>query len=296
MAKKSPTNFFKIEYCEWDEQEPYRVQIDNDPDIEPEVIECTNSMDIKDAMSAITAYGDSIKFGIYSRVDARGKMMSEPGLHFYANGGPLNGFRGTNLAVVSTDYTGSFPVPVPHIDEYPNGWAQVNMRRGKFYLSHFSKSSEVVRSRKHDFVDLWLMGVPVLVRVYPFNQNKDEDGLGWFDKVLRTWMEPDATKAAELREMGIAKASNSRKVYEAGKRAANMPSKPITTRRGQVNGAVEIVTNTGEIVNVGNLPHCTILGVDKRGNRFTFQLDGTAPRLAEVARAADLGYTFVLPE
>jgi hypothetical protein len=181
------------------------------------------SQEVTEAKSALYALSDFVVFEDFDLT------VSEEGFHVKkAKVGLLTAFRATNIAVVSTDYQGSFfdgLMDIPSDEENPTGWAVVNRRRGRFYTTPIQKDGDgFARARKHDFIDEMLAGFGLEIHVRGFNSNKDESGMGPADKVVHSWtLDPEEARA--FRAEGYKNANARRQLRKEYLRA-----------RGQVQG------------------------------------------------------------
>lgn len=182
--------------------------------------------EMENGKSALRAAVDFYRFNNY------GHPQTTFGLHLYKDAN-LRSFMGTNLGVVSDQYDGDLPIPRPE-----SGWMQVNIRNGRFYLSKFNPEYAELRSRKHDFIDAYILGYGIDIRVLPWNVGNGNN-LGLATALMNTWKEPDDQKAYQLKVDGYKKVA-----------ARNFANKDIVRARrtgSELSGAVSgaILLNVG---------------------------------------------------
>ena len=162
------------------------------------VIGSQDTAQMEEGKSALRAAVDLIRHGLYSH------PLTTTNLHIYKKSGEFRNLPYmSNIGVISSTYAGDLPFPVPNETEYPEGWAQLNLRAGRYRLSAFNPKYEALRSRKHDFVQMMLEGYTLIIRVLPWNVNKGDDGMGLADHLLATWMEEDDEVAWQMRIDGF---------------------------------------------------------------------------------------------
>lgn len=196
--------------------------------------------EMENGKSALRAAVDFYRFGKYSH------PFTAVGLHFYANAN-LKAFMATNVGVVSAQYDGNFPTPRPD-----NDWAQLNLRNGKYYLTKFNKEYADLRNRKHDFIDAYVMGLGVDIRVLPWNVgNGDNQGLA--TTLMATWKETDDVKANAAQIEGY-KRAQARTFVNKEIQKATKYGISVAELTGDVSGALVLHIDSGEYVPVSALP------------------------------------------
>jgi hypothetical protein len=239
------------------------------------------------AMSAISAFGDVLKFGWHDH------PLTDINVHIKK--GALNGaFMESEIGYISTKYAGDLPFPIPHPSEYPEGWALISVLDEVYSIDHIPHNRRGFACRKHSYMNLVLRGGGLHVRLYPLNYNKDNNGLGWWDKVLMGWEETNLEKAEKIANDNINESNEKKEIYKKTK--AFTQNGGIVTRRGAATGSVVIVTREGEEVDITHKEPCVLLGIDRRGKRHSMVWDERETSRAQVAAAADIGYTFILEE
>ena len=267
---------------------------------EIDVNECRGNMDIYDAKSMMTAAGDHLRFQKYAH------KLTTPELHIYTDIGDFTKkMRVNGIGKVHYTYSGDLPIPVPHLEDHPSGWAVLNRRNGIFYLSHLGKG-ENANARKHDFLMYLMQGNGFNIRVTPFNSKKNKETCwGWADRLVASWLETDDEKAAAIRSEGIRNRQISDYLYEPVRQAkqqngGTLPSvETIVSQRSLSNGSIIVTSVTGELVDLATISLGTQLRVYTKGNRDNFGMEwnGTPANRLQWARIADTrGWSVKIPE
>lgn len=231
----------------------------------------TGQEEMENGKSALRAAIDFYRFGKWNHKE------TAVGLHLKADAN-LRAFMATNLGVISAQYDGDLPIPRPE-----SGWAQVNLRNGRFYLSRFNKEYAEFRERKHDFVDAYIMDMGIDIRVLPWNVgNGDNQGLA--TTLLNTWKELDDAKALKMKYDGYNRVNAARyaeteivKAKKAGVRFEEVA--------GPVNGAIVLNTDNGQ-VQLSSLKQGRYKVTENGNFMFTVNWDGgiyAASRLKQIA-------------
>jgi hypothetical protein len=275
MAKKVVAKFYELERDEKGGLVNVIITAKNEQYIN--IGSQNGSTDYDNAKSAINAASDLLKFGKYEHPE------TAVGIHF--NNRDVNTMFDTNIAVVSTQYVGT-KYPRPSELEHPMGWAQLNVRNNRYYLSHLSKWECATRSRKHDFIDALLGGNGIKIRVVPINFTKGEDGLGVIDKIVASWEEPDMDKANKMRDEGIAKAQLRRSIQSAVTQKA-VEEQTIAPANMAIN---LVILSTGEVVDITKHESCTVEVHDRRGAIASQKWDGSAYSRVRMIEIAQRGY------
>lgn len=247
------------------------------------------SQDIQDAKSALYAGSDLLRHARYDH------ELTQPGLHLLTEAN-LNAWRATNLGVVSIYFENNseLGIPVPSEDEYPEGWAQLNRRNKRFYLSHISKDWRITRARKHDFIDGYLEGMGYNIRVLPFNANKDPQGMGAADYVLLSWLEDDDAKASEIRIDGISRAQTRNQIRKPARQYIRRHgSAPVESENGSNgNGEPIMVVKAGskQRFDISKLPAQTVTVINNRKQPVSITWDGSWSAVSAFKEIARMGY------
>ncbi len=213
---------FSDKFVEVFDEKGRLVSVLVNPEAEESFAVGTNGQEeMENGKSALRAAVDFYRFGKWNHKET---MV---GLHLRADAN-LNAFMATNLGVISAQYDGDLPIPRPQ-----SGWAQVNLRNGRFYLSRFNKEYAELRERKHDFVDAYILGYGIDIRVLPWNTGNG-DNLGLASTLMRTWKESDDEKAMALKIEGYKKVT-----------ARQLVNKDIVTARKK---GTELPTVSGAVV------------------------------------------------
>lgn len=220
------------------------------------------------AKSAIMAAGDFFKFRRYEHPE------TGVGLHFYATKAS-NNFFGIGIAAISVDYDGN-KYPVPSLEDYPLGWASLNVRNGRYYLTPFTETEALTRSRKHDMIDGILKGYEFQVRVRPF--------AAWMEEVLKTWEETDMAKANAMRDAGIAKRQLNRQL-QAVVTTKNVEKQAISDEAINL-----VVKSTGEVVDITKHAPCVVNVHDRRGVVVSVNWDKSAHARCRLQEVSTRGY------
>lgn len=271
-----------------------------------ELIPVGRNNDIENAKSALRAAGDFFKFGVYAN------PLSDPELHLYRqkNGVDLD-LRtihyGTNLGVISTQYAGNLPIPVPHPSEYPEGWAQINKHGPEYFLTHFTQEFRAIRCEKHRWIRDMFLGFGLDIWVLPFNVNKGQKGLGYADTLVNTWAAP-LEEAIALRNAGFDKAEMNRYMNRLVVQTRNQSptgviaadSRVVDTTTGEINASVMLLQKDGTYVDLNSLPKPCLITVDdgkkaKRNIKWTGRFEDRL-RLMQVAAGAARGWTVEIPD
>lgn len=227
-------NQFSKQFVEvYDEKERLVSVLVNPEAEESYAIGSNGQEDMENGKSALRAAVDFYRFNLY------GHPMTTEGLHLYKDAN-LKSFYATNLGVVHESYAGDLPIPRPKA-----GWEQVNIRNGRFYLTKFNKEYDELRSRKHDFIDGYLKGYGVDIRVLPWNVGNG-DNLGLASTLMRTWKESDDEKAMAMKVEGYQKVA-ARTFLNKEIRKAHATGQPVAEIASSVSGAVVIHTSDGDV-------------------------------------------------
>lgn len=247
------------------------------------IVISSQGKDADDALSALYSLSDTLRHGRYDHV------LTQVGLHIVTDS-DLNGWRGTDLGVVGVNLEDdSLGIPIPYEQDYKNGWAQINIRNYRYYLSHFGKA-EIVRTRKHDFVDAILQGYGFEIGIACINANKDEHGLGVVDYVLASWEEDDDAVAAQIRLDGIQRGQAKRQLRRAwavGKRRglgvtsnddeSEEDDEEPQGKNGKKNGAIWLTSyvNPEEKFDLSQLPHQSVKIYENPRRPMSLSWDGS---------------------
>lgn len=269
-----------------------------------ELIPVGRNNDINNAKSALRAAGDFFKFGVYAN------PLSDPELHLYRqkNGVDLD-LRSvhymTNLGVISTQYAGDLPIPVPHPSEYPEGWAQINKHGPEYFLSHFTEEFRELRCEKHRWLRDLFLGFGFDIWVLPFNVNKGQNGLGYADTLINTWAAP-LEEAIALRNAGFDKADSRRfmnklvnKAYQQSGGKIDPEARVVDKFTGEVNGSIMLMQKDGTFIDLNELPVPCMVRVDDGKNQHNIRWTGDFRdrlRFLQVSQGAAKGWTVEIPD
>lgn len=277
-------NWFTTEYREED-QELLNVAILG---VTMEDIGSLTSQDMLDGRSALYAGSDYLRHGRYDH------ELTQVGLHLFPEAN-LTGWRGTNLGVVSIyfEHGAELGIPIPTEEEYEEGWAVLNRRNGRFYLSHISEQWRITRARKHDFVDGYITGMGFNIRVLPWNINKNpETGLGAADAVLLSWLEDDDEKAAQIRIDSISRRQTKDQLNKPVRRVLRQNGGQPPAEKSNGNGEPIMVIKAGSTkrFDITKLPHQTVTVINNRKQPVSVSWDGTWSSRERFKEAAKQGY------
>lgn len=195
--------------------------------------------------SAVTAWVDLARYGRYP-----GAIQ---GLHPSVD---LNevAFMASNIAVISPTAINEWGLPVPTEEQAPLGFAAVDLYMGRYVIRPFStekneygESEMTRRSRKHGFVDGYLLGYGFSLRVPVFLR-------GWLETVLTNAYITDDTKAEEARSQALSRWFNNEKVLKPAWQKATEDAKDSEVPVPDQGKIMFRVVKSGERVDMDNLP------------------------------------------
>ena len=199
--------------------------------------------------AAVYAAMDLLRHGDYTH------PLTQVGFHMkVSRGDKANKFIQKNIGAVMVGAVipDGITLPYPTIEEYPDGWAQIN-RVNKLYVIGQPEDS-VAFSRKHNYVDGIMQGYTFRVFIPAYlARPAAEDSQAWIEAMLENWLETNDTKALQMRNDRINSMFDRQKMYAPIARAKTNGGLTAEDFNG-TNAETPITMVDNTVVPLGELP------------------------------------------
>jgi len=265
------------------------VEFHLDEGMPTNTIETRNAFDNANGKALISAYLDLLTHGLFDSPftdEELGMLFVRADKHDADGNFP---YYASDIGFVAVGYDGELKVPSVREAAYPEGWANLHRRNGKFKLSGFSKKSEIPQTRYADWLQAAAQGFNARVRTVPFQP--------WIEAVIENISIEDPEARLEDRNARYNKTVTFKRVHQktraevskikSGKPSSVDVSQPITVR----------VFGTEEEVNMLDVAPGLVVVHTDRGDTQTMNWDGSLDAKVRFAQiSAKNGWTVELSQ